>query len=63
MVWERGLKAIWTEKGWRRVQYGEKPFPVFVLMSSMISVMQRSRSEERKMKALASKRSIERKRK
>lgn len=49
MVWERG---------WRGVQYSEKPFPVFVLTSSLISVMQRNWSEERKMKALASQRSI-----
>lgn len=33
--------------GWRRVQYSEKPFPVFVLMSSLISVMQKNWSEER----------------
>lgn len=33
--------------GWRRVQYSEKPFPVFVLTSSLISVMQKNWSEER----------------
>lgn len=58
MVWERGWRAIRTEKGWRRVQYGEKPFPVFVLTSSLISVMPKNWSEERKMKALTSERSI-----
>lgn len=59
MVWERGWRAVWTEKGRRRVQYSERPFPVFVLTSSLISVMQKNWSEERKMKAPASKRSVQ----
>lgn len=52
---ERGWRASWTEKGLRSVQYSEKLFPVFVLTSSLISVMQRNWSEARKMKALTSK--------
>lgn len=55
MVRERGWRVIWTERGWRRVQYSEKSFPVFVLMSSLISVMQNNWSEEGKMKAQATK--------
>lgn len=51
MVWRREWRAVWTEKGWRRVQYSEKPFPVFVLVSSLISVMQTNWSEERKIKS------------
>lgn len=51
MVWRREWRAVWTEKGWRRVQYSEKPFPVFVLMSSFISVMQKNWSKERKNKS------------
>lgn len=64
MVWEGGWewRAWWTKKGWRStVQYSERLFPVFVRTSSLISVMQRNRNEERKMKALASKRSVENK--
>lgn len=50
-------ELVGQKTGWRRVQYSEKLFPVFVLTSSLISLMQRKSSEERKMKALTSKQS------
>ena len=60
---EIGWRASWTEKELRSVQYSEKLFPVFVLTSSLISVMQRNWSEARKMKALTSKQSTQNKKK
>ena len=45
------------------VQYSEKPFPVFVPTSSLISVMLRNWGEARKMKAPTSKRSAHNKKK
>lgn len=53
--WREAGEPLAHRHGWRTLQYSQRPFPVFVLTSSLISVMQRKWSEGRKMKALTSK--------